>query len=61
MDVSGGSTDKHLLTGLQNGASYNISIVGTSEHLPSNRVNYPSSATLSKLLELNIVLVYPDK
>ena len=41
VDVSGGSTDNHLLTDLQNGASYTISIVGTSEHLPSYRLNYP--------------------
>ena len=47
VDVSGGSTDNHLLTGLQNGASYTISIVGTSEHLPSDHVNYP----LSKFLQ----------
>ena len=30
VEVSGGSTDNHLLTGLQNRASYTISIVGTS-------------------------------
>ena len=35
VDVSDGSTDNHKLTGLENGASYNISIVGTSQHLPS--------------------------
>ena len=39
-DVSGGFTHNHLLTDLQNGASYNISIVGTSAHLPSERVEY---------------------
>ena len=38
MDVSGGSTDSHLLTGLQNGASYTMSIVGTSEHFFSEEV-----------------------
>ena len=52
MDVSGGSTDNHLLTGLQNDTSYTISIVGTSEHLPSARVDYPNSITLSELLQL---------
>ena len=51
VDVSGGSTDSHLLTGLQNGASYTISIVGTSEHLPSDHVDYPNSITLSKFLQ----------
>ena len=35
-NVNGGSTDNYLLTGLQNGESYNISIVGTSEHFTSN-------------------------
>ena len=29
--VDGGSTDNHTLTGLQNGATYTISIVATSE------------------------------
>ena len=29
-------TNKHVLTGLQNGTIYNISIVGTSEHFPSD-------------------------
>ena len=38
VDVSDGSTDNHTLTGLVNGASYNISIVGTSQHLPSEEV-----------------------
>ena len=38
VNVSGGSTDNHPLTGLQNGASYTISIVGTSEHFPSEEV-----------------------
>ena len=36
--VSGGSTDNYLLTGLQNGESYTISIVATSQHLPSESV-----------------------
>ena len=52
VDVSGGSTDNHLLTGLQNGASYTISIVGTSEHFFSDRVDYPNSITLSEFLQL---------
>ena len=36
-DVSGGSTNNYLLTGLQNGTSYTISIVGTSLNLPSDK------------------------
>ena len=51
MDVSGGPTDNHLLTGLQNGTSYNISIVGTSEHVFSEEVEYPNEITLSELLQ----------
>ena len=35
-DVSGGSTDNFLLTGLQNGTTYNISIIQT--HAPANNV-----------------------
>ena len=38
VDVSGGSTDNYLLTGLQNGDSYTISIVATSELFPSESV-----------------------
>ena len=33
--VDGVSTTSRVLTGLQNGTTYNISIVGTSEHFPS--------------------------
>jgi len=47
VDVGGGSTDNYLLTGLQNGVSYNISIVATSRHFFSDRVEY----TLSELLQ----------
>ena len=46
VDVSGGSTDNHLLTGLQNGVTYTISIVGTSEHLPSEELEV--NVTLSE-------------
>ena len=35
MGVSDASTNNYLLTGFQNGVSYTISIVGTSQHLPS--------------------------
>ena len=37
-EVSGGSTNNHLLTGLQNGVSYTISIVGTSAYFLSGGV-----------------------
>ena len=36
VDVSGGSTENYTLTGLQNGDSYNISILATSEHFFSD-------------------------
>ena len=36
--VDGGSTDSHTLTGLQNGATYTIAIVATSQHLPSEAI-----------------------
>ena len=48
VDVSGGSTGNHLLTDLQDGASYTISIMGTSGHLPSNRVDNQNSIPLSE-------------
>ena len=38
VDVSDGSTDNYPLTGLQNGASHTISIVGTSLHFFSDSV-----------------------
>ena len=39
VDVSDSSTSTHTLTGLENGTSYTISIVGTSQHLPSDVVD----------------------
>ena len=56
MNVSGGSTHNHLVTGLQNGASYNISIVGTSDHLPSDSVKYTNVILLSKHIILSFRL-----
>ena len=44
VDVSGGSTDNHLLTGLKNGENYTISIVATSEHFFSESVNVTTGA-----------------
>ena len=38
VDVSNGFIDNYLLTGLENGASYTISIVGTSQHIASEVV-----------------------
>ena len=47
----GGSTYNHLLTGLQIGASYSISIVGTSKHFFSDHVEYPNEITIRELLQ----------
>ena len=33
VDVSGGSTDNYLLTGLQNGNIFNLSVLATSQQL----------------------------
>ena len=49
VNVTDGDTDSQLLTDLQNGDSYNISIVGKSAHFFSERVFYPSSLPLSEL------------
>ena len=35
-DISNGSTDNYLLTGLQNGETYNISIAIVSQHFTGN-------------------------
>ena len=47
-DVSGGPTDNYLLTGLQNGDSYTISIVATSQHFFSGSVTAVQDFTLSE-------------
>ena len=46
--VSGGSTNNTTLTGLQNGDTYNISILATSKDLPSERVTVPHGIGLGK-------------
>ena len=55
-DVSGGSTDNYLLTGLQNGESFTISIVGTSQHLPSESVAVDMEVRLGKDLYMCSVI-----
>ena len=47
-DVSGGSTNNYLLTGLQNGVNYTISIEGNSEYFYSQRVSLLNTIPLSK-------------
>ena len=55
LDIIGGSTDNYLLTDLQNGYSYNISITATSQHFYSESVE--TMATLSKIL-FTCIIVY---
>ena len=50
VDVSGGSINEHVVTSLQNGDSYTISIVATSQHLPSNTVTVDMDVGLCKSL-----------
>ena len=47
-DISNGSTDNYLLTGLQNGESYDISLVATSQHLPSESIAADMEVTLGE-------------
>ena len=46
--VSGGDTMTHTLTGLTNGETYTISIVATSNNLPSSAVMANMPVGLSK-------------
>ena len=46
--VDDGSTDSHTLTGLQNGATYTISIIATSAGLPSETVTADMAVGLRK-------------
>ena len=57
VNVSDGATDSHLLTGLQNGASYTIFIVGTSTHFFSEHVNYSYNFSLSELLQSMFIIL----
>ena len=46
--VSDGSTETHTLTDLMNGETYNISVVATSDNLPSERVTAGMAVGLCK-------------
>ena len=46
--VSGGSNDNYLLTSLQNGDTYTISIVATSDDFPSESVMVHTTVGLCK-------------
>ena len=56
VDVSGGSTDNYLLTGLVMGATYNISIVATSHHIPSGRME--TIITMCKMKTVDISVLF---
>ena len=58
VNVSGDSTDNYLLTGLQNGDSYSISLMATSQHFFSDALI--QEVTLSKIHKHNnsVVLMY---
>ena len=58
VDVSDGSTDNYLLTGLHNGASYTISIMGTSQHFFSD--NLEQKFTIGKIIILPHVFFLPS-
>ena len=53
VNVSGGFTDNYLLTGLQNGQSYTISIVATSQHLPSESVTTGIKVMLGEYIHVH--------
>ena len=55
-DVSGGSTHNHLLTGLQSGANYTISIVAKTDHFNSDIVKYSNIILLGKQMFLSFHL-----
>ena len=52
VNVSGGSTDNFLLTGIMNGDTFDISIVATSQHFFSEKINI-ATVTLGECLYLN--------
>ena len=58
--VSNGSTETHTLTGLVNGETYTISIVATSDNLPSEGVTADMAVGLGKFFVF-IVWVISDQ
>ena len=60
-DVSGGSTNTFLVTGLLRQATYTLSITAISEHLPSTTVNVGDPIKLGELSESVIAAdIYPS-
>ena len=62
MDVDGGNTNSHTLTGLINGQTYTISIVGTSSSvgLPREPVSAGTVDLGKKSTFINIVFYLRD-
>ena len=48
VDVSGGDTNNYTLTGLTSGGTYEVSIVGTSEHFFSDSVEWDTITVIRK-------------
>ena len=59
MNVSGGSTDNYLLIGLEMEATYTISIVAVSEHLPSDSIDQEVTLGMVGALYNKILNVCP--
>ena len=53
--ISGGSTDEYTLTGLQNGDTYNISIVAISDHFSSSDIFWEVGVGKDMLLCMYII------
>ena len=58
--IDGGSTDNFTLTDLQNGATYTISIVATSQSLPSDIVTADMAVGLRKSDLLEKLKMFSD-
>ena len=56
--VSDGSTETHTLTGLVNGETYTISIVATSDNLPSESVTADKAVGLGKFFSEFVFIVW---
>ncbi|CAI8019951.1 Receptor-type tyrosine-protein phosphatase H, partial [Geodia barretti] len=56
-DVSGGSTNSYTLTGLIRGETYDISIVGTSDHISSESVELSVTLVPGPYLTVEVVMM----
>ena len=55
--IDDGSIDEYTLTDLLNGETYNISIIATSQHLPSDTVDGNSAILYPGIEYMNIISV----